>query len=68
MKTHTHTHIYVYVCIYIHICTYMSKGRKCNNKVVDEVGAVMAIKCPRPYSGPLNGVQAITIGEYMDCS
>lgn len=49
--------------MYIYICMYMSKGRKCNNKkVVDEVGAVMAIKCPRPYSGSLNGVQAITIG------
>lgn len=47
----------------------MSKGRKCNNKtVVDEVGALMAIKCPRPYWGPLNGVQAITIGGYIDYS
>lgn len=54
--------------MYMHICMYMSKSRKCNNKEVDEVGAVMAIKCPRPDLGPLNGVQAITIGEYIDCS
>lgn len=48
---------------------YLSKGRKCNNrKVVGEVGAVMAIKCPRPSSGPLNGVQAITIGGYIGYS
>lgn len=41
--------MYVYVCMYIYICMYMSKGRKHNNKkVVGEVGAVMAIKCPRP--------------------
>lgn len=47
----------------------MLKGRKCNNKkVVAEVGAVTAIKCPRPHSGPLNGVQAITIGGYRDYS
>lgn len=42
---------------------YTSKGRKWNDKqVVDEVGAVMAIKCPKPSLGPLNGVQAITMG------
>lgn len=47
----------------------MSKGRKRNNKkVVGEVGAVMTIKCPRPYLGPLNGVQAITIGGCIDYS
>lgn len=36
--------------------------------VVDEVGAVMAIKCPRPFPGPLNGVQAIARGGFIDCS
>lgn len=61
--------MYVYVCMYIYICMYLSKGRKCNNKkVVGEVGAVMAIKCPRSFSGPLNGVQAITIGGYIGYS
>lgn len=39
-----------YINIYIYI--YMSKGRKCKKekkkKVIAAVGAVMAVKCPRP--------------------
>lgn len=36
--------------------------------MVDEVGAVMAIKCPRPFPGPLNGVQAIARGGFIGYS
>lgn len=42
----------------------MSKIENANErkkKLVDRVGAVMTIKCPRPCLGPLNGKQAITI-------
>lgn len=48
---------------------YTSKGRKWNDKqVVDKVGAVMTIKCPKPSLGPLNGVQAITMGGFVHSS
>lgn len=58
----------MYVCTYIYVCICQRVGNATTKEVVDEVGDVMAFKCPRPHSGPLNGVQAITVGGCIDNS